>query len=170
MKPGRRLLFILVPVVLIQTLSAGYFVVKISADLFVVPIPVIPWEALELLELLASLGLLSGLVISIVLIHGATRRINRLSMQIGAVAGEFQKYMEGQFDEWKLTPTERNVALLVIKGFSNSEIARLRGTTESTIKSQLTSVFRKTGLSSRQQLTTFLIEDLMAAVEPEEKP
>lgn len=163
---GRRLILLLVPVVLIQLASAAYFILKISADLFLWQVPVIPWEALELLELLASLGLLSGLGISLALIHVSARRINRLSMQIGAVAGEFQKYMEQQFDDWHLTPTEKNVALLVIKGFSNAEIARLRGTTESTVKSQLTSIFRKTGLATRQQLTTYLIEDLMAAVEP----
>ncbi|WP_114965568.1 response regulator transcription factor [Alkalilacustris brevis] len=166
---GRRLILLLVPVVLIQLASAAYFILKISADLFLWQVPVIPWEALEVLELLASLGLLSGLAISLALIHVSARRINRLSMQIGAVAGEFQKYMEQQFDDWQLTPTEKNVALLVIKGFSNAEIARLRGTTESTVKSQLTSIFRKTGLATRQQLTTYLIEDLMAAVEPGER-
>jgi hypothetical protein len=56
------------------------------------------------------------------------------------------------------------VALLAIKGFSNLEIANLRGTTLATIKSQMNAIFRKAGLISRQQLIAYLVEDLLAGV------
>jgi DNA-binding NarL/FixJ family response regulator len=40
----------------------------------------------------------------------------------------------------------------------------MRGTTESTVKSQLTSTFKKARLTSRQQLVACVIEDLVAAI------
>ena len=36
----------------------------------------------------------------------------------------------------------------------------------STIKSQMNSIFRKAGFSSRQQLISFLVEELLAGVSP----
>ena len=63
-----------------------------------------------------------------------------------------------------LSPSEKAVAVLAIKGFSNLEISNLRGTALATIKSQMNSVFRKAGLTNRQQLIAFLVEDLLAGV------
>ena len=76
--------------------------------------------------------------------------------------------MERQFQAWGLTPSERSVALLVVKGFSNGEIAGMRNSSESTIKSHVTSIFRKSGLTSRQQLVSGVIEDLLAALSQDE--
>ncbi|MCC5982768.1 MAG: helix-turn-helix transcriptional regulator [Rhodobacteraceae bacterium] len=158
-------LVLLVCALVVQFMGAGFFIAKILSDVFLFRIPFIPWEMVEVLELMASVGLLFGVASSVTLILMSVRRIDRLSDQITALGGQFQEYIDRQFLEWNLTPTERNVALLAIKGFSNAEIARLRGTTESTVKSQLTSIFRKTGLSSRQQLTTYFIEDLVSTLD-----
>ena len=57
-----------------------------------------------------------------------------------------------------LSPSEQAVAVFAMKGFSNGEIAELRGTSASTIKSQMNSVFRKAGFANRQQLISFLVE------------
>ena len=66
-----------------------------------------------------------------------------------------------------LSPSEQAVAVFAMKGFSNGEIAELRGTSASTIKSQMNSVFRKAGFANRQQLISFLVEDLLAGVSAE---
>lgn len=162
--PGwQRVTFISV-IVAIQLSAAFYFCLKILAEVFLVEIPFIPWEVQEQLEIIASVGLLFGLASTIALLGQTWRRMGRLNEQVQAASGQFQALMERQFDEWGLTATEAHVALLVVKGFSNAEIARFRGTTESTIKSQITSIFRKSGLSSRHQLVTSLVEDLVSAV------
>lgn len=154
----------IVLVLLIQICSAGFFTLKLAAEVFLWQVPLIPWELQEILELLSSLGLLLGVVSSVVLLMISSRRMIRINDQLSAAAGQFQYYIERQFTAWGLTTTERHVAVLVIKGFSNAEIARLRGTTESTIKSQLTSIFRKADLTSRQQLVACVIEDLVAVI------
>lgn len=148
----------------VQILSTSFFLYTILADLLLLQWFVIPWGLQEVLEIVSALGMLLGVVVSSALLYLLATRMSRLDGQMRAVAGEFQQFIEQQFDRWQLTPTERHVAIFVMKGFSNAEIARLRGTTESTVKSQLTSIFRKTGLTSRQQLTTHLIEDILDSI------
>lgn len=148
----------------IQLISTFFFLYVIISDLFMTQWFIIPWGIQELLEVFSAIGMLLGVVMSLLLIYFLGTRANRLDGQVRAVAGDFQKFVEKQFDQWQLTQTERHVAILVMKGFSNSEISRMRGTTESTVKSQLTSIFRKTGLTSRQQLTTHMIEDILDSI------
>jgi DNA-binding CsgD family transcriptional regulator len=66
-----------------------------------------------------------------------------------------------RFDEWGLTPAEKDVALFAIKGMSTSEIAGLRNTSEGTVKAQTNAIYRKAGVSGRSQLLSLFIEDLM---------
>ncbi|MBF9033967.1 helix-turn-helix transcriptional regulator [Rhodobacterales bacterium HKCCE2091] len=149
----------------VQVVSAGFFLFKLLADLFGFPIPILPWEVVELLEILASIGMLAGVVFSAVFLRVALRRMGQVERRLEAAAGDVQSYVDAQFREWDLTQTERDVALLVVKGFSNGEIAKLRGTSESTTKSQVSSIFRKAGLNSRQQLVTMVVEDLFDAID-----
>jgi DNA-binding NarL/FixJ family response regulator len=58
-----------------------------------------------------------------------------------------------------LTPTETEVAILTIKGFSISEIAELRGRSEGTVKAQQHAVYQKAAVSSRAELILECIED-----------
>ncbi|MCB0420554.1 MAG: response regulator transcription factor [Bdellovibrionales bacterium] len=79
-----------------------------------------------------------------------------------------KKYLEGlslsidqQLDRWQLTPSEKEVAFLLIKGFSLKEIALYRKTAEKTTRAQATAVYSKAGLSGRSQLAAFFLEDLL---------
>lgn len=53
---------------------------------------------------------------------------------------------------WSLTPSEREVALLIAKGLSNEEIATQLRKSVLTIKKQITSIFQKTGTPTRARL------------------
>lgn len=57
---------------------------------------------------------------------------------------------------WALTPSEREVALLICEGCSNQEIARRLKKSLLTIKKQATSVFAKLGVPSRARLMALL--------------
>lgn len=56
----------------------------------------------------------------------------------------------------ELTPAEREVAHAVLRGLSNEQVARLRGCRPRTIASQLASIYRKLGISSRSELATLV--------------
>lgn len=51
-----------------------------------------------------------------------------------------------------LTPGEREVIELVLQGQSNSDIARMRGTSFRTVANQIASIYRKVGVKSRREL------------------
>lgn len=69
-----------------------------------------------------------------------------------------------QFDQWGL------VAMLSIKDLSIAAIATMHNTREGTVKAQNAAVYRKAGVSGRQQLLSLFIEDLMtdSLVKPED--
>lgn len=69
--------------------------------------------------------------------------------------------IQHQFDLWQLTHAEVEVGLLILKGLSHQEIAEIRNTSERTIREQARAIYRKSGLSSRSELSAFFLEDLL---------
>jgi DNA-binding CsgD family transcriptional regulator len=69
--------------------------------------------------------------------------------------------IDAQFERWGLSPAEREVALLLVKGFSSNEIATVRATSERTVRQQCQAVYRKAGLAGRAELAAFFLEDLL---------
>jgi DNA-binding CsgD family transcriptional regulator len=68
--------------------------------------------------------------------------------------------IDRQCDRWGLTPAEKEVTLLLLKGLSLKEIAGARETSERTARQQALAVYRKAGLSGRAELAAFFLEDL----------
>ena len=66
-----------------------------------------------------------------------------------------------QFDDWELTPTERSVAFLLLKGWSHKRIARESETSERTVRQHSVAVYRKSGLSGRAELAGFFLESMI---------
>jgi len=79
-----------------------------------------------------------------------------------AASGELLAVMEAQFKEWGLSPSEWEVALLLIKGLSVQEIADIRQSQPGTVKSQSNAVYRKADLAGRSELVAYFVEDLLA--------
>jgi len=73
--------------------------------------------------------------------------------------------IDAQFDRWQLTPAEREVALLMLKGLSHKEIAAVRESSERTIRQQARAIYAKANLSGRAALSAFFLEDLLLPIE-----
>lgn len=69
--------------------------------------------------------------------------------------------IDRQLVRWDLTPAEREVALLLLKGLSLKEIAHARDTTERTARDQARAIYRKAGVAGRSELSAFFLEDLL---------
>ena len=69
--------------------------------------------------------------------------------------------IDRQFDKWKLSPTEKEVALFLLKGLSHREIATFRGVSEATARQQARAVYKKAGITGRHDLSAFFLEDLV---------
>lgn len=61
-----------------------------------------------------------------------------------------------QFRAWRLTPAEREVALLLLKGRSHKEIAAATGRSERTVRQHAIAAYQKAGLGGRAELAAFL--------------
>jgi DNA-binding CsgD family transcriptional regulator len=69
--------------------------------------------------------------------------------------------VDRQFERWSLSPAEKEVGLLLLKGLSHKEIAAARSITEATARQQAGAVYKKAGLSGRNDLAAFFLEDLL---------
>lgn len=69
--------------------------------------------------------------------------------------------IDEQFARWDLTPAEREVGLMLLKGLSLRETAEARGTSERTARQQARTIYAKAGLANRSELAAFFLEDLL---------
>jgi len=102
------------------------------------------------------------------MLFGELRRIRHLNRAISTeqnktarLSGELLAVMRDQFSRWDLSPSESEVALLLIKGLSMKEISEARQVKEKTVRQQATSVYAKAGCAGRHELGAHFIEDLM---------
>ncbi|HEX6617016.1 MAG TPA: helix-turn-helix transcriptional regulator [Gemmatimonadales bacterium] len=68
--------------------------------------------------------------------------------------------VDEQFGRWGLTPAEREVALLLLKGHGHKQIAAATGRSERTVRQHAVTVYRKAGLGGRAELAAFFLADL----------
>jgi DNA-binding CsgD family transcriptional regulator len=69
--------------------------------------------------------------------------------------------IDRQLDRWTLTPAEKDIALLLLKGLSHKEIAAIREVGETTVRQQARAIYRKAGLEGRHDLAAFFLEDML---------
>lgn len=77
------------------------------------------------------------------------------------LANQYRGVMQKQFDAWKLTASEQDVVIGMLKGLSFREIAELRETREKTVRQQASSVYKKAGVASRNELAAWFFEDML---------
>jgi DNA-binding CsgD family transcriptional regulator len=68
--------------------------------------------------------------------------------------------IDEQFDAWKLTRAEREVALMLLKGDGHKQAAARLGRSERTVRQHAVEVYRKSGLQGRAELAAFFLQDL----------
>lgn len=150
-------------VLVVQALCTLFFTVELLTEVLGLRHWAVTWEIREFLQMAASLGLLMGSAIGFLYLRATNQRMRAMKMQVAAASGAFHQVMQDWFAHWGLTPAEREVALFAVKGFSNREIADIRGKSEATVKVQMNAVFRKAGVSNRAQLVSHFVEDLLHA-------
>jgi DNA-binding CsgD family transcriptional regulator len=145
----------------VQGGGAAFFLLDVMADLG-------DWSLLASetlhhgIELAAVVALIVGLGLTALEIRRIRTRQRRIEAQLRVASGAFLDLLEEYFDAWALTPSERDVALLAIKGLSIAEIAGVRRTKQGTVKAQCNAIYSKADVTGRQQLLSLFIEELMA--------
>lgn len=153
--------FAIAAILVVQTMCAFFFVANILSSVFGLRTTPIDWWLYELIEIGAAVGLMLGTVLGALAFRAALRRRKEVEEKLRLASGAFSELLQERFQEWGLTPAERDVALFVIKGMSTGEVADLRETSEGTVKAQTNAIYRKAGVSGRAQLVSLFVEDLM---------
>lgn len=94
-------------------------------------------------------------------LRGAEAEANRWRDEARDLLDGLGAALDRQFERWALSPAEKEVALLLLKGLSHKEIADVRSITEATARQQARAVYKKAGLSGRNDLAAFFLEDLL---------
>ena len=128
---------------------------------------------MELSIALVSFALIASLTVGI---WRQSRSNNRLKAELATLSNlneqtlppalanarhELALVLKEQFEAWRLTRTEREVAMLMLKGLSFKEIASVRNTLEKTVRQQASAIYRKTGVNGRHAFSAWFIEDLL---------
>lgn len=150
-----------IAIFVIQAFSAFFFVSDILSSVLGIRSTPISWRMREVVEIGAAVGLVLGLVVGGLMLRRALLDRHRAEEQLRRASGAFADLLQERFEEWGLTPSEKDVALFAIKGLSTAEIASLRSTSEGTVKAQTNAIYRKAGVTGRPQLLSLFIEDLM---------
>jgi len=135
---------------------------------------------LELMETLLMAAAIAGLVLLVQRLR--SQRAERLELvrdlrlaraQGEAWRDEARAYVEGlgaaierQFAQWGLTGAEREVGMLMLKGFTHEEVASLRGTTAATARQQAYAIYKKSKLPNRTAFAAYFMEDLLPTSAP----
>ena len=157
---GRRA-NLLAALMLMQTVAAVFFLGDVLGEM---GFP-FDWPKVDLhtgLEAIVSVFLAIGLGFSALEMRRALERQQRAETALSVASGAFATVLDTFFTQWGLTPAERDVALMVLKGLENDEIAAARGSAVGTVRAQTTRVYAKAGVSSRAQLMSVFIEELLA--------
>lgn len=88
-------------------------------------------------------------------------KISDLHKKLQQASKNYVEVIHEQLEAWELSPTEKEVALLLLKGLSFEEIASIRHTKEKTVRQQAISIYRKSGLNGRHEFAAWFFEDFL---------
>lgn len=142
---------------IIQAAAAIFFVSDAATDLSGATV-----DVHTVIEAAIAIGLMLGSVFGIIELRRSHNLLHNHETALAAASGALADVIEAQFADWRLTPAEREIGMLALKGFDIAEIARLRGAAQGTVRAQMTSIYAKSGTSGRAQFAAYFVEDLLA--------
>lgn len=154
--PGPRRTAILAGILALQIFCAAFFVVDVFDEIRFGGL-----STHSVFEALVTIALFIGVIFGGLEMRRTIERNRRAESAVAAASGALADLIETRFEQWDLTPSERDVALLAIKGFDVAEIAAIRGTAEGTVRAQLAKIYAKSSVTNRAQLVSQFIDDLL---------
>lgn len=140
-----------------QIICAVVFLVDVLTDIS--ELSALDWQIVP--EALASIALLVGIAFEAIYLVHLLRRKASLERSVGMASAALQTVIDSNFDDWKLTASERDVAALMVKGLSISEIANVRGSAEGTVKAHLNAIYRKSNARNRAEVLSHIMDTMI---------
>ena len=89
------------------------------------------------------------------------RSLARSNSRMSEARKQYSQLIQQQFSDWQLSQSEQEIALLLLKGLSFSEIAAIRQTKEKTVRQQASEIYKKSGVSGRHAFSAWFFEDFL---------
>ena len=140
---------------------AVFLIYDLAVDAFVEDEAATTHFILESIVFVAVLGLLAFYLRDLADLR---TRLRREKSRNRALAGEIAAGIEAQMREWKLTPSERDVAWAIVKGYRFAEIAELRRVKEGTVRLQATAIYGKAGVRGRAEFVAEIVQELLTPI------
>ncbi len=94
-------------------------------------------------------------------LEASRRDVERWRAEAHELIAGLSAAIDRQLERWGLSPAEKEIALLLLKGLSHKEVAEVRGVSEATVRQQARALYKKAGLGGRADLAAFFLEDLL---------
>lgn len=131
-------------------------------------------SASGVVHLVTELGIMALLVVGVVLARQAIRQAaqerDRARAELRSLRGDFDRILQAHFSLWNLTPAQRDIALLTLRGLPIERIAQLRGSAPGTVKAHLNAIYRAGGFHTRSELVGFFMDELLDHGASEARP
>lgn len=112
-------------------------------------------------ELPVSVALCVGIAFTLRELLRGRRHSDEQARALALASMAFVEVIESRFRDWRLTVAERDVAWMALKGVEVTEIARLRGAAQGTVRAQMARIYGKSGVTGRAQFASLFVDQLM---------
>ncbi|WP_286263991.1 helix-turn-helix transcriptional regulator [Thalassotalea atypica] len=89
-------------------------------------------------------------------------QLKNISQEMKDERLHYSEVIAKQFSQWQLSESEKQVAMLLLKGLSFKEISGVRETKEKTVRQQASSLYAKADVEGRHEFSAWFLEDFMA--------
>ncbi|MDZ4725450.1 MAG: response regulator [Leptospira sp.] len=86
------------------------------------------------------------------------KRTNRI---LNNPESSFWIEVKSQMNSWKLTDAEKEIAILILRGFSHQQIAGVRKKSLRTIENQTASIYEKSSMRGKLEFISFFLTPLL---------
>jgi len=102
-------------------------------------------------------------------LDAARGRLLQIDESAPGIANKYRDIIQKQFEDWDLTGSEQQIAIMLIKGLSFREVAEIRKTKDKSVRQQATRIYKKANVTGRHELAGWFFEDLFVDVPPSKK-
>jgi DNA-binding CsgD family transcriptional regulator len=141
-----------------------FFTIDVVMDFFsTVESPLNPNTSLMhfFIESLASISIIGVIFLLMDYIKITIQREQQMQESVDQLKNGVSHVITRHLESLELSPAELEIGQLIIKGYNLNEIADLRGTSLGTVKAQSHSVYQKANISSRADLLSQCLEEIL---------
>lgn len=148
-----------------KIIACGFFIFDVADDLQNRIMSTTPYGNGEIIhlafEILAVFALGSGIYVTSQFIILLREGQQSAELALSFLRKDFDGLVRQKFLKWALTPAEKDISILLLKGLGTAEISEMRSTKLGTVKLQVHKILQKAGAKNRAEFMSLFIDDFL---------